>query len=81
MRIGWKKEEKQQCNGMALSNPSSCARHTVRPNKPRHWSLEQRKVYRKDIARRMGGSCSKDLNSLMGFREEVFIGKICGGEL
>ena len=28
-----------------LAKASSCARCTVRPNKPKRWSLEQRKVY------------------------------------
>ena len=30
-----------------LLNTSSCARGTVRPNKPKHQSLEQRRVYRR----------------------------------
>ena len=45
-------------------------RCTVSPNKPKCQSLEQRKMYCKGQARRMGGSCSKDPNSLMAFREE-----------
>ena len=52
-----------------LSNPSSCAGRTVRPNKWKRRRLEQRKVYSKGHAR-MGSLCSKDLNSLMVFREE-----------
>ena len=32
-------------NGALLLNTSSCARHTMRPNKQKRWSLEQRKVY------------------------------------
>ena len=42
-----------------FSNPSSCARHTVRTLNPKHWNLEQRKVYCMNHARRMGGLCSK----------------------
>ena len=38
-----------------LSNPSSCAQCTLRPNKPKHRSLAQ--------ARKTGSSCSKSTNS------------------
>lgn len=37
-----------------LSNPSSCAWHTVRPNNLKCWNFEQRKVYCKAQTRRMG---------------------------
>ena len=53
-----------------LLNPSLWKWCTVRPNKPKHWSLEQRKVYCKGQARRTAGSCSKDPNSSMVFREQ-----------
>ena len=52
-----------------LLNPSSGAWRTVRPNKPKHQSLEQRRVYCRGRARRMGPSCSKDQNFSMIFRE------------
>ena len=55
------------------SNPSSCARCTVRPNKLKRWSLEQGIVYCKGHARRMGGSCPKDLNSFFFFLIDLFI--------
>lgn len=32
-------------NGYMLLNASSCPWHTVRPKKPKRWSLKQRKVY------------------------------------
>ena len=44
-----------------LLNASLCAWYTVKPNKPKHQSLEQRKSQ----TGRAGSSCSRDLNSQM----------------
>ena len=57
---------------LLLSNTTSGVQHTVRPNKPKCQSLEQRMVYCKGQAKRAGGLCSKDLNSPMDLREEFF---------
>ena len=54
-----------------LPNASMCAQHTVRPNKPR----KAQKSLLQDWARKIGGSCSKDLLS-DGLGVIVFLGKI-----
>ena len=56
-------------------NPKSCAWRTVRPNKLKGQSLQQRKGGCKDQTRSMGGLCSKDPNFLMVFREECLKAK------
>ena len=45
----------------ALSNPSLCTKHKVRPKKLKHQS-EAEKGLLQGQARRKGGSCSKDPN-------------------
>ena len=42
-------KKKKGYNVKVLRNTSSCASCTVRPNKPKHWSWELRKVYCKAI--------------------------------
>ena len=53
-----------------LLNSSSCAWCTVRSKKLKHHSLEQRKIYCKGHARRMGGLYSENLSSPMILGEE-----------
>ena len=58
-------------------NPSYCKHKFMcimysKPNKPKWWSLEYRKVYcRRTIGSWKGGSCSKSLNPLKGFRKST----------
>ena len=56
--------------------PGNPIQYTVRPNKPKHQSLDQNKVYHED-QERTSGSCSKPLNFPMVWGE-VFIGKMWG---
>ena len=60
----WQKGER------VLANLSLCACRTGRPNKPKHPSLEQRKVYCEGQARRTSSSYSEDPNFSMAFRDE-----------
>lgn len=64
-------------NKFLLPNPGLYAWYMVRPNKPKYWSLEQRKLYCKGWARRTGCWCSKSLNAPKVFREEFLLGKTC----
>ena len=57
-------------------NPDLYAWCTVRPNRLKCQSLQQRMVYCKAQAGKIGGSCSKGSNFPAGFREEDFISKI-----
>ena len=51
------------------SNPSSCARHIVRPHKPKHRSVEQKRFIA-GPSKGKGGLGSKDPNSQMVFRKK-----------
>ena len=55
-----------------VSNAILCAWHTVRPNKLKHWSLEQREVYCMTKQGQHVAHAWKNPNSLMVFRE-VFL--------
>ena len=57
-------------------SPSSCAWSTVRPNKPKHWSLEQRK-FMQGPSKENGWFILKRPELLEGFQRRVFRGKIC----
>lgn len=50
---------------------------TMRPNKPKYWSLEQGKVYCKNPARTMGAHAQKTRTPC--FQERVLKGNIWGG--
>ena len=54
-----------------LLNASSCARRTVRPNKPKRRSLEQRKVYCR-ACQETGVLCSENPKLPEGFPQSIF---------
>ena len=62
-------------------NASSCARHTVKPNKWKYKSLEQRKVCKETggPCKETGGSCSENPEILKGFQQGIFKGKMSEG--
>ena len=61
-----------------LSNPSSCAQHTVRPNKQKCRSLEQQKGYCRAKRGEQVALAQKHPELPDGFWEKVVIGKIWG---
>ena len=68
-----------------LLNPSSSSHHTVRPNKLKSWSLEQREVYCQVKRGEQSSSCSKCPNSLMilgkSFYNRIWWGGLLLGDL
>ena len=62
-----------------LLNTSSCAQRTVRPNKLKHRSVEQRKVYCRAEKGEQVASAQKKPKHPNGFWGRSFIGKIWGG--
>ena len=60
-----------------LPNSGSCAQHTVKPNKPKSGSLEQRqKDLWQDCARRIGGLCPQNSELPKRFQQSIFKDKV-----
>lgn len=77
-RVGCSPSHPEHQVPLAL-NPRT--QRTVRPNRPKHQSLVQRKAYRKDQARDTGGLCSEDPNSPIVYAEEFLKTNSGGGGL
>ena len=68
------------CTSTVVEPKFVCATHS-KAKQTKTLNFRARKVYCQGHAKKMDGFCSKDLNSPMNFREEVFISGIFRGGL
>ena len=66
----------QNCYVYMLLNASSYAQSTVRPNKSKCWSLDQKKVYCMAKNKETGDLCPQIPELLEGFQQSTFKGKL-----